>query len=959
MSSTENKIEKEINKDDDCDAQSENSKLLRRRDTVYEDILGMMIRETEEGIKRTMKLQTVLEHDEHRRRLPYQLLKKDLNKVINEVLFTNGIVNIEKDIKFCQYFNKPMAVPSIGVDKNNLNCGESVHFDIDSESTKLPFFCKIMIVNQGRVHERSEPTLNRDVCLQIGESLIEKLFLQHRPNLHNVSLNASRFLDLDQHAIEDPNVSFLTPRSTRQRRPSWCCMEEYYSIPFYQYKGKEKAKFEKSANTNISMGFTVNEYDNLFTGLNENNNPNKNVTSQVVDQDNKEFSKVLLNDVSGTEKDVEKPAEPVEKPLLPTITTTVPRKRMRCIQLTFTDQYTNTTSIPVNTPSSTIPSLVLSPRIDAPSKSNPTITVLLPASSPRDISIRIDDKENTEEVEEIYFVKDGATDTDDLVTYYSKTVQDQPALSGISDETKVPVFKKYYTDPIIENKEKIRNSVNALYSNPFGRLLRLRYYKKTTGKDPMRFDEYIPYSLRTDSINFPSLFTTELIKSRPQGIKTDLEKVDSNDLQSTPNAKDRARRPRHIEEVNSARGVSFSGTSRSTSRKRNNNISSNKEEDKLSPGESIEFEIENELDKLLNEYDKSRKDTTRLSNRTHLSKNNSIADVLSISTIESGDNNIIDANSCFNNSLEFEPPVNDYLKVYNKRGVSAYPDYSRYPLISKALNRSLTNITPRAQSSDNYIVKSSSFIENQSGSQTPRLIENIKPINNIQPKQADVEQQQPKLKVQISTNEANVQKISHNNYVHSNQTEFCPQCFRESLRQEHKHLYEKENLSSYRSEHLSPQRDLTKRIANIIELENENTRYLLKTFISPVLRSRTLTSSRSLDNKAFKNNIINSKFYKKDHMPLKNDNLVSSMRSSQKQNKPEKYKHVQILPTDPKYYRIRHDKTLKLYKEPMPADIVKHNFEDLANVTAVAGKSLAESGILLKTMSKFLSNAEV
>jgi hypothetical protein len=173
-------------------------------------------------------------------------------------------------------------------------------------------------------------------------------------------------------------------------------------------------------------------------------------------------------------------------------------------------------------------------------------------------------------------------------------------------------------------------------------------------------------------------------------------------------------------------------------------------------------------------------------------------------------------------------------------------------------------------------------------------------------------------------------------------------------------LYEKENLSSYRSERLSPQRDLTKRIANIIELENENTRYLLKTFISPVLRSRTLTSSRSLDNKAFKNNIINNNFYKKTNVPLiKNDNLVSSMRSSQKQNKPEKYKHVQILPTDPKYYRIRHDKTLKLYKEPMPADIVKHNFEDLANVTAVAGKSLAESGILLKSMSKFLSNAEV
>ena len=984
----------ENNKDEDCDTQSENPKILRRRDTVYEDILGMMIRETEEGIKRTMKLQTVLEHDEHRRRLPYQLLKKDLNKVINEVLFTNGIVNIEKDIKYCQYFNKPTAVPSIGVDKNNLNCGESVHFDIDSESTKLPFFCKIMIVNQGRVHERSEPTLNRDVCLQIGESLIEKLLFQHRPNLHNVSLNASRFLDLDQHAIEDPNVSFLTPRSTRQRRPSWCCMEEYYSIPFYQYKGKDKAKFEKSVNTNVSMGFTVTESESLFNVLN--NNPNNTIilnnftnqavdTDDLVDQINKEFSKAqllspysLINvSSSATETDVKTPETvAVDKPPLPTLTTSVPRKRMRRIQLTFTDQYTNTTSIPVNPASFSIPSLVLSPRVDTSSKLNPTITVLLPASSPRDISIRFD--ENKEEIEEVYYVKDGATDTDDLKTY--SKIERIPERIYVDDsvEPEVPFFKKYSdplkqknnseeNDPFKRTRKKYTNvelntEVNILDSNSFGRILRQKYYKKTTGKDPIRFDEYIPYSLRTD---FPSLYTIESMPPRSEVVDADLEKVNANNLQSTPNARDRGRRRQYTEEVcnNSAR-VSFSDTSRSASRKRNNNINFNKEEDKLSPGESIEFEIENnenELEKLLNEYDKSRKDNTRLSSRSHLSKNNSIADVLSISTIEPGDNNnnMIDANSCFNNSLEFEPPVTDYSKVYSKRGVSAYPDYSRYPLISKALNRSLTNINPRAQSTDNYVVKSSSFIESHSRSQTPKIIENLKPNYNIQPKTVDIEHQlqQPKPKVQISTNEPFVEKIIHHSYVHNKESEFCPQCFRESLRQEHENLYEKENLTSYRPERPSPRKDLTKRIANIIELENENTRYLLKTFISPVLRSRTLTS-RSLDNQAFKNDVINNIYKKTNLLPKNNDNLVSSMRSSKPQ-KPEKYKHVQILPTDPKYYRIRHDKTLKLYKEPMPADILRQNYEDLASATAVAGKSLAESGILLRNMSKFLSNAEV
>ena len=992
----------------------------------------MMVRETEESIKRTMKLQTVLEHEEHPRRLPYQLLKKELNKVIHEVHFTNGVANLEKDIKYCQYFNKPTAVPSIGVDKNNLNCGEDVHFDIDSESTKLPFFCKLMIVNQGRVHERSEPTLNRDVCLQIGESLIEKLF-HHKPNLHNnsmnaslhnISMNTSRYLDLDQHAIDDPNVSFTTPRSTRQRRPSWCCMEEYYSIPFYQYKGKPIECFSKSVNTNVSMGFSLPEiqdkhFDNLFDELN-NNNPNNtrllnNFTNQSVDTNDlveqikyNEFSKAellspySLNNVFGSDANITSPNSTIKhtennaNTPLPTLTTSVPRKRLRRIQLTFTDQYTNTTSIPVNPPSFTIPTLILSPRVDSHSKTNPTITVHLPASSPRDISIRFDENSNNDNDEEVYYVKDGTTDTDDLV-YYSKANTNPVDLSNEPKKSDDPIiFSKSKINPIGSKEDvpkasdyfkKFKNSTtqesnvtnsdeydpfrrirkkladenntdpNGLSSNAFGRILRQKYFKKTTGRDPMRFDEYIPYSLRSDCVNLPNLDLSEPITPQPE--LTDSDSVRKNvNLQSTPN---RTRRNNTEEVHNSSTRVSFSDTSRSASRKRNkNNLNYYNDEEKEanSPHESSDFEIdnndnENELEKLLNEYDRSRRDNTRFSGlRSHRSKNSSIADALSISTIDAGENNnnfMTDPNSCFNNSLEFEPPmVNDYSKSPTKRAVSAYPDYSRYPLISKALNRSLTNLTPRTQSNDNFVVKSSSFIDIPNRSQTPKY-ENLRvPTYRIRPNPVDIEQPSKPVAVPIIKNDSHINNIVHN----TEYSEFCPQCFRESLRQEHKNLYEKENnINNYHRRENVNQKDLGNRIANIIELENDNARYLLKTFINPVLRSRALTS-RSLDNHTFRNNIINN------NTTNTTNHLVSSMRAP-KQHKPEKFKHVKILPSDPKYFRIRHDKTLRLYKEPMPVDILKQNYEDLANVTAATGKSLSESGVLLKNMSKLLASSEI
>jgi hypothetical protein len=137
--------------------------ILKRQSTIYDDILGDMLKEAEDDIKRSLKLkaigQAILKPSENddvsiRHKLPYQLLNKYLNKVLHEVTFTNGIDKLDRDETYCllykNRFRATIEVPSIGVDPFNLDFGENVILDIDPESTKLPFFCKTMIVNQGK-----------------------------------------------------------------------------------------------------------------------------------------------------------------------------------------------------------------------------------------------------------------------------------------------------------------------------------------------------------------------------------------------------------------------------------------------------------------------------------------------------------------------------------------------------------------------------------------------------------------------------------------------------------------------------------------------------------------------------------------------------------------------------------------------------------------------------------------
>jgi len=95
--------------------------------------------------------------------------KKQLQSITNSVIYTNGSDKLTEDVSSSKMTPHYYSVPWLGVDKKNLEYSETVMIDIDSDSTTLPVFCKILIVHQGAVHVRSPALLLRDVSIQVGK----------------------------------------------------------------------------------------------------------------------------------------------------------------------------------------------------------------------------------------------------------------------------------------------------------------------------------------------------------------------------------------------------------------------------------------------------------------------------------------------------------------------------------------------------------------------------------------------------------------------------------------------------------------------------------------------------------------------------------------------------------------------------------------------------------------------
>jgi hypothetical protein len=74
--------------------------------------------------------------------------KKRLQCIINSVVYTTGSKPLDEEVSLLKVSPQLLPVPWMGVDRKNLDYGETIMIDIDSESTHLPVFCKTLIIHQ-------------------------------------------------------------------------------------------------------------------------------------------------------------------------------------------------------------------------------------------------------------------------------------------------------------------------------------------------------------------------------------------------------------------------------------------------------------------------------------------------------------------------------------------------------------------------------------------------------------------------------------------------------------------------------------------------------------------------------------------------------------------------------------------------------------------------------------------
>ncbi|CAF1048418.1 unnamed protein product [Rotaria sp. Silwood1] len=233
---------------------------------------------------------------------------KFLVPTFGQVFYTDGYSSMKQDDYYERtLFDEEMEVPSIGTDKKNFDMAEMITFDILGSSTRLPLMCKMIIYQQGATHEREPPILVRDVCIQwdgmdrprrnscddlssikknhneygLARARSSDYLLDHsiKFGTRRAVQDTNRCLSMASSMTEDDDASsVMTAGGTIRHRVSHLLhrhrylrqidttilgRHEFYSVPFYQYRGRRYGQKD--------VGIQINESD-LNNTLNYTNN---------------------------------------------------------------------------------------------------------------------------------------------------------------------------------------------------------------------------------------------------------------------------------------------------------------------------------------------------------------------------------------------------------------------------------------------------------------------------------------------------------------------------------------------------------------------------------------------------------------------------------------------------------------------------------------------------------------
>ncbi|CAF1152410.1 unnamed protein product [Rotaria sordida] len=145
--------------------------------------------------------------------VPFRPYVKCLTSVRKSFSFANG-----KDpwmtIGETDAFFKQENARCIGSLIDDCDTSDVIRWDIPGESTRLPMMCKLWIIADGAVVERGKPHLVQDAAIQV----------------FTAGRNHRSILGTEQRYRQTSVSTF-----DRRRRHSWYDVNEYHSVPYYQY----------------------------------------------------------------------------------------------------------------------------------------------------------------------------------------------------------------------------------------------------------------------------------------------------------------------------------------------------------------------------------------------------------------------------------------------------------------------------------------------------------------------------------------------------------------------------------------------------------------------------------------------------------------------------------------------------------------------------------------------------
>ena len=254
-------------------------------------------------------LYTLWKHDEERHQrqtltpavinaIPFRSdTSKFLVPSFGQVFYTDGYSTMKEDRYYERtLFDEEMEVPTIGTERKNFDVAETITFDIHGTSTRLPLMCKMIIYQQGATHEREPPILVRDVCVQsdgvdrprsssvdclawnsnnpVGSGLQRARSSDHLLDGSKKAANnkwasqRNRCSSMASSVTDDDDAcSVMTAGGTIQHRVSHLLhrhkyqrqidtnilgRSEFYSVPFYQYRGRRYGQRHVAVQTSDS-----------------------------------------------------------------------------------------------------------------------------------------------------------------------------------------------------------------------------------------------------------------------------------------------------------------------------------------------------------------------------------------------------------------------------------------------------------------------------------------------------------------------------------------------------------------------------------------------------------------------------------------------------------------------------------------------------------------------------------